>query len=86
MNAIDPPGGPGPRPHLSDETHTGLTHPHVDKSVEGKPVQASSASPRDVAVSPSNASGSDTSPSDEQPKSVDGASMYDHRPEEDKDN
>jgi hypothetical protein len=38
-----------------------------------------------VPTLPANAHGSDHAPSGEQPRSTDRASMYDRRPEEDKD-
>jgi hypothetical protein len=58
----------------------------VDVNAKGSPVQESSTHPGDVPTLPANAHGSDHAPAGEQPASVDDASMYEGRPEEDKDN
>jgi len=78
-------GGPGPREERGGEASSRRDPPHVDVNAEGADAQASSQSPRDVPTMPANAHGSDHAPSGEQPRSTDHASMYDRRPEEDKD-
>ncbi|HYH79804.1 MAG TPA: hypothetical protein VEX86_08400 [Longimicrobium sp.] len=78
-------GGPGPREERGTAESSQLHPPHVDVNATGKPAQESSQSPTDVPTLPANASGRDTAPSGEQPKTIDDESMYDRRPEEDKD-
>jgi hypothetical protein len=78
-------GGPGPRQEQGDAAGSRRDPPHVDVNAEGADAQRSSPSPRDVPTLPANAHGSDHAPSGEQPRSTDRASMYDRRPEEDKD-
>jgi hypothetical protein len=55
----------------------------VDENARGAPLQEASPSPRDVPTLPANASGHDVTPAGRQP-AIDPASMYDRRPEEDK--
>jgi hypothetical protein len=57
----------------------------VDVNAKGSPLQESTTNPADVPTMPANAHGSDQAPAGEQPHEIDHASMYDRRPEEDKD-
>lgn len=59
--------------------------PHVTENDEDAEVQDELESPDDVPVLPANASGQDQVSSDDQSRVVDAESMYDRRPEEDKD-
>lgn len=79
------PGGPGPRQERGSAETSSRNPPHVDVNVQGQPVQRSSQNPDDVPTLPANAHGRDHAPAGEQPHSIDEASMYDRRPEEDKD-
>jgi hypothetical protein len=78
-------GGPGPREEHGDAASSRLHPPHVDVNAQGSELQGSSKSPGDVPAMPANAHGSDRAHGGEQPHSTDPASMYDRRPEEDKD-
>ena len=80
-----PGGGPGPREEVGGAASSRRDPPHVDVNAEGADAQASSRSPHDVPTMPANAHGSDHSKGGEQPRTTDAASMYDRRPEEDKD-
>jgi hypothetical protein len=79
------PGGPGPRQEVGDAESSSKHPPHVDVNAKGSPLQESTANPAEVPTMPANAHGSDHVASGEQPHSIDRASMYDRRPEEDKD-
>ena len=79
------PGGPGPREERGTTESSSRNPPHVDVNAKGQPVQQSSQNPGDVPTMPANAHGSDHAPAGEQPHTIDEASMYDRRPEEDKD-
>ncbi len=59
--------------------------PHVTENDEDAPVQQETSAPNDVPVLPANASGRDTVGEDEQDEPIDDESMYDRRPERDKD-
>jgi hypothetical protein len=78
-------GGPGPRQERGTAEGSRRHPPHVDVNAQGSPVQASSQNPDDVPTLPANASGSDHAHGGEQPHTIDETSMYDRRPEEDKD-
>ena len=78
-------GGPGPREERGDGAGSSRNPPHLDVNAQGADAQASSRSPRDVPTLPANAHGSDHASGGEQPHSTDRASMYEGRPEEDKD-
>jgi len=80
------PGGPGPRQEIGNAESSGKHPPHVDVNAKGSPLQESSGNPADVPTMPANAHGSDHAPGGEQPHTIDEGSMYDRRPEEDKDN
>jgi hypothetical protein len=80
-----PGGGPGPRAERGDAASSSRNPPHTDVNAEGAEIQGSSRNPSDVPTLPANAHGSDTTSSDEQPRTTDSGSMYDRRPEEDKD-
>jgi hypothetical protein len=80
-----PGGGPGPREERGGAASSSRNPPHVDVNAEGAEVQGSSQSPGDVPAMPANAHGSDQAKGGEQPRTTDHASMYDRRPEEDKD-
>jgi hypothetical protein len=85
MTAHNPPGGPGPRDEQGDADSSRRHPPHADENARGAPLQASSQSPGEVPALPANASGSDRAEGGEQPHEIDHGSMYDRRPEEDKD-
>jgi hypothetical protein len=78
-------GGPGPRQERGTTASSSRNPPHVDVNAQGADAQESSQSPSDVPTMPANAHGSDHASGDEQPRTTDSASMYDRRPEEDKD-
>ncbi|HEX8245894.1 MAG TPA: hypothetical protein VF541_20440 [Longimicrobium sp.] len=78
-------GGPGPREERGTAESSSRHPPHVDVNAQGQPAQQSSQSPTDVPTMPANAHGSDVAPAGEQPHTIDEGSMYDRRPEEDKD-
>ena len=59
--------------------------PHVLENAEDEPIQREMPSPQAAPVLPANASGTDRVSTDEQAQPIDEASMYDRRPEEDKD-
>jgi hypothetical protein len=59
--------------------------PHVTANDEDAEVQDELPSPDPVPLLPANAAGSDASPTQEQSQPIDEASMYDRRPEQDKD-
>lgn len=59
--------------------------PHVTGNEEGAPVQNDSDSSEDIPVLPANASGRDAVSTGEQNEPIDDESMYDRRPERDKD-
>jgi hypothetical protein len=59
--------------------------PHVTENDEGAPVQEDTLAPNDVPVLPANASGSDAVTTGEQAEAIDDESMYDRRPDRDKD-
>jgi len=79
------PGGPGPRQEVGGAASSQRHPPHVDVNAKGSPLQEGSGNPADVPAMPANAHGSDHASAGEQPHSIDDASMYDRRPEEDKD-
>lgn len=59
--------------------------PHVSQNAEDEPIQEEMPSPGAAPVMPANASGTDTVGTAEQAQPVDDESMYDGRPDEDKD-
>lgn len=67
--------------HASEERQ----EPHVTPQDEEGPLQDDIDSPSDVPALPANASGHDKVTADEQNQEVDEESMYDRRPEQDKD-
>jgi hypothetical protein len=77
-------GGPGPREERGTQASSQRHPPHVDVNARGKPVQDSTENPTDVPTLPANASGRDQAEEGEQPMVIDHESMYDRRPEEDK--
>ena len=77
-------GGPGPREERGGAASSSRNPPHVDVNAQGADAQRSSQSPSDVPTLPANAHGSDHASGGEQPRTTDRASMYDRRPEEDK--
>lgn len=78
-------GGPGPREERGGAASSNRNPPHVDVNAQGADAQESSQSPSDVPTMPANAHGSDHASGGEQPRTTDHGSMYDRRPEEDKD-
>lgn len=79
-----PGGGPGPREERGGAASSSRNPPHADVNAEGAEVQGSSQSPHAVPTMPANAHGSDHASGGEQPRTTDPGSMYDRRPEEDK--
>jgi hypothetical protein len=81
------PAGPGPvggRKEVGDKESSQLHPPHVDENMEGAPLQDEHPSPDDVAGLPATAHGKDKHSTEEMAQPIDEASMYDGRPEEDK--
>lgn len=59
--------------------------PHVDENAESASVQKDAGNPTKVPTLPANAGGDDKITTAEHDRGIDDASMYDRRPEEDKD-
>jgi len=93
--AVEPdriPVGPNPPDNLGRERKevgsaetSSRNPPHVTPNDEGAPVQDELLSPVDVPVLPANASGKDAVTTEEQREEIRDDSMYDGRPEQDKD-
>jgi hypothetical protein len=79
------PGPVGGRKEIGDAESSRRDPPHVDENMEDAPLQEDHPSPNDVAALPATAHGRDEVPADEQDQPIDPESMYDNRPEEDKD-
>lgn len=79
----EPKGPVGTRREVGDSRSSRQHPPHVTENDEGAPIQDHLDSPDDVPTLPANAQGSDTQEDD--PRGIDDESMYDRRPEEDKD-
>ena len=76
--------------HLAEDRQEMATRqdrhrPHVTENDEDAPVQDETQAPNDVTVLPANASGTDKVDVDDQAAPIDEESMYDQRPERDKD-
>lgn len=59
--------------------------PHATQNTEAGTVESEDASTDDVPTLPANAQGTDTVSTEEHDQGIDETSMYDRRPEEDKD-
>lgn len=75
---------PGERREVGNAASSRLHPPHVTEQVKGEPVQGSSPSPHPAPTLPANAHGVDAAEMTDQP-AVRQGSMYENRPEEDKD-
>jgi hypothetical protein len=79
-------GGPvGSRKEIGDSASSRRDPPHVDENMEDAPLQEEHPSPEDVPTLPATAHGIDKQSTEEQAQPIDEESMYDRRPEEDKD-
>ena len=67
------------------EPHATRSRPHVPQADRDGELQRHLSSPRGVPVPPANASGRDNLTPEEQNETIDEESMYDRRPERDKD-
>lgn len=77
--------GAGPREERGSAAGSRRHPPHLDANSAGAPVQESTQAPNDVPVLPANAGGKDKVSGEELRKQkIDRESMYDKRPEEDK--
>jgi hypothetical protein len=79
------PGPVGGRKEIGDAKSSRRDPPHLDKNMEDAPLQDDHPSPEDVAALPATAHGHDEIPAEEQSQPIVPESMYDNRPEEDKD-
>jgi hypothetical protein len=77
-------GPVGGRKEVGDETSSRRDPPHVDENAEDAPLQEEHPSPKKVPTTPSTAHGEDKTSTEEQKQPIDDESMYDRRPEEDK--
>jgi hypothetical protein len=77
-------GTPGGRKEVGDSQSSNLHPPHVPQGEADSPLQDEHGSPEQVPALPANASGTDKVSTGEQTRPIDPASMYDRRPEEDK--
>jgi hypothetical protein len=84
MTPREQPGPVGSRKEVGDSESSQRHPPHVDENMEDAPLQEDHPSPEDVAGLPATAHGEDKQTVDEQTQPIDPASMYDRRPEEDK--
>jgi hypothetical protein len=83
----DSPEHPGPvggRKEMGDAKSSRRDPPHLDQNMEDAPLQDDHPSPDDVPTLPATAHGHDEIPADEQSQEIEAESMYDNRPEEDK--
>lgn len=79
-------GGPaGGREEKGSAAGSHRHPPHVTEGVENEPVQESTQAPGNVPVEAANAHGEDKHPAEEAKQPIRSESMYDDRPEEDKD-
>jgi len=69
---------------MGDKASSNLHPPHVDENMEDAPLQDDHPSPDDVGALPASAHGKDKLTPEEQSQPIDDESMYDGRPEEDK--
>lgn len=79
------PGPVGSRKEVGDSESSSVHPPHVDENMEDAPLQDEHPSPDDVATLPATAHGEDKVSTEDQKQPIDPESMYDGRPEEDKD-
>jgi hypothetical protein len=73
------------RRDVPGQTGSARRQPHVPEHDADAEIQDELPSPTDVPVLPANAAGRDKVTTGEQDQPIDDASMYDHRPERDKD-
>lgn len=85
MTSQEPSGPVGSRKEVGDKESSQLHPPHVDESLQDAPLQEEHSSRDDVAALPATAHGQDTQTAEEQSQPIDPESMYDNRPEEEKD-
>ena len=74
----------GERKEMGTAASSRRDPPHVTENEEGKPVQDDRAGAKEIPTLPANASGQDKITTDEHDRGIDQTSMYDKRPEEDK--
>jgi hypothetical protein len=84
MSAKPQPGPVGGRKEMGDSASSRLHPPHVDENMEDAPLQEDHPSPEDVAGLPATAHGKDKQTAEEMTQPINPESMYDGRPEEDK--
>lgn len=72
------------RQEVGSQASSNRNPPHVSENAEDEPIQKEMPSPGAAPVMPANASGTDKVDSAEQAQPVDDESMYDGRPDEDK--
>lgn len=75
---------PGPRREVGGAASSQRHPPHVTENVEGAPVQESGTTEEPIPALPPNAHGKDRTDATGQPP-IEEESMYEGRPEEDKD-
>jgi hypothetical protein len=72
------------RQEIGNAADSARRTPHVTENDSGAPVQAETSAPNDVPVLPANASGRDAVTTAEQDEPIDNESMYERRPDRDK--
>jgi hypothetical protein len=77
-------GTPGSRKEVGDSQSSHRHPPHVPQSEADSALQDEHDSPEQVPAMPANASGTDKVSTAEQNRPIEPTSMYDRRPEEDK--
>ncbi len=85
MSGAERVGNPGPRDEHGSAAGSGVHPPHVTENDHGAQHQKSNTSPTEVPALPANSGGSDRQPDAREQPPIDDESMYEHRPEEDKD-
>lgn len=85
MTSASEANGPvGSRKEIGTAASSQKHPPHLDENMEDAPLQEEHPSPDDVAALPATAHGRDKEPTTGQEQPIDDESMYEHRPEEDK--
>jgi len=77
-------GPVGGRKDVGDEASSRRDPPHVDENMEDAALQEDHPSPKKVPATPATAHGEDKTSTEHQKQPIDDESMYDRRPEEDK--
>ena len=78
-------GAPGKRKEVGTAASSRRHPPHVTEDEQGAPIQDEHGNPAEIPTLPANASGQDRITTAEHDRGIDPASMYDRRPDEDKD-